>query len=69
MSEFRLGIFVIINVRDQQSPFSSSLRFTENRLIMQMVNGKYNIAIVTCTHSHGELENKNAQIQCTQFKI
>jgi len=65
MSEFRLGIFVIINVRDQHSPFSSNLRFTENLLIIQIVNGKYNMAIVTCTHSQGELEIENFQIKYT----
>lgn len=59
MSELRLGIFVIISVRDQHSPFSSNLRLPENLLIMQMVNGKYNIAIVTCTHNQGELKTKH----------
>lgn len=58
MSELWFGIFVIINVRDQDSPLSSNLRFTENLLIIQIVNGKYNIAIVTCTHNQGELEIK-----------
>lgn len=57
MSELRLGILVIINVRDQHSPFSSSLRLAENLRIMQMVNGKYNMAIVTCTHNQGDLKN------------
>lgn len=58
MSELCLGIFVIINVRDQHSPFSSNFRFTENLLIIQIVSGKYNMAIVTCTQSQGELKTK-----------
>jgi len=58
ISELRLGIFVIINVRDQHSSLSSNLRFIENRLIMQIVRGKYNIAIVTWTQSQDELKTK-----------